>query len=116
MTTFIASMSYELHADTPADARKLLRAELAGRRWLERCNGPLLPAHTVWMQRKAPDDQTTDDVHDACSRELLAAVAAVARSGRKIALLRAFVQVAGAGTYGLVKLDQPETSEPQAQG
>ena len=113
MATFIASMSYELHPGTAPDAAKLLRAELVGRRWLERCNGPLLPAHTVWMQRKAPDDQTTDDVHDACSQELLAAVAAVASAraaGSRSS--RAFVQVAGAGTYGLVKLDKAETRHP----
>jgi hypothetical protein len=114
-TTFIASMSYELHPDTAADAKKLLRAELAGRRWLDRVNGPLLPAQTVWMQRKAPDEQTTDDVHDACSQELIASVAAVARSGRRIALVRAFVQVAGAGTYGLVKLEGAEGSSPAKQ-
>ncbi|HVY47516.1 MAG TPA: hypothetical protein VHB21_16620 [Minicystis sp.] len=116
MAIFIASMSYELHASTEPDAKKLLRAELAGRRWQERCNGPLMPAQTVWMERKAPDEHTTDDVHEACGRELVAAVAAVARTGRKIVLVRAFVQVAGAGTFGLVKLDAPRPAPPAANG
>jgi hypothetical protein len=115
MATFIASMSFELHPDTPAEARKLLRAELAGRRWLDRINGPMMPAQTVWMQRKAPEEHTTDDVHDACSRELLAAVDAVARSGRRIALVRAFVQVSGSGTYGLVKLEKEDETLPPRQ-
>ena len=113
MATFIASMAYELHPDTAPDARKLLRAELAGRRWQERHNGPLMPAHTVWMLRKAPDEHTTDEVHAACGQELLAAVQAVTRMGKTIGLMRAWVQVSGGGTFGLVKVakDGKEASE-----
>jgi hypothetical protein len=62
-----------------------------------------MPAGTVWIRRSADDDHDTDDVHDACARDLHAAVAAVAQTGRPIRLIRAFIQVSGAGSYGLVK-------------
>ena len=103
MRQFIATMSYELHSSTLPDARKLLRAELVGRRWQDRYQGLPMPAGAVWIRRSAADEHTTDDVHDACARDLHAAVAAVARTGRPIRLVRAFVQVSGAGSYGLVK-------------
>src|SRR4051812_35012503 len=47
MRQFIATMSYELHNSTLPDARKLLRAELVGRRWQDRVRGacPGGPAH-----------------------------------------------------------------------
>jgi len=109
MAMFIASMSYELHSSTLPDARKLLRAELVGRRWQDRYQALPMPAGTVWIRRSAPPEQTTDDVHAACAQDLHAAVAAVARSGRPIRLVRAFIQVSGAGTYGLVK-DVPSGS------
>jgi len=104
MAMFVATMCYELHPTTELDARKLLRAELVGRRWQDRCEGALMPAGSVWIRRSAEPEHTTDDLHDACARDLHAAVAAVARMGRTIRLVRAFIQVSGAGTYGLVKI------------
>lgn len=99
---FIATMSYELHPQTEPDAAKLLRAELVGHRWQDRHEGEKMPANTLWIKRSAEPPQTTDDVHAACGEDLRRAVAAVAGMGKKIALLRAWVQVTGAGTYGLV--------------
>jgi hypothetical protein len=109
MRKFTATMSYELHPATPPDARKLLRAELVGRRWQDRWEGSLMPAGTVWISRSAEDHQNVDDIHAACSRELAAAVNAVAQTGRSIRLIRAWVQVTGAGTIGLVKIAPPES-------
>jgi hypothetical protein len=99
---FIATMSYELHASTDNDARKLLRAELVGRRWQDRFNGAPTPANTVWIKRPAGKDETTDHLHAACARELHDAVAAVAKRGLTIAVTRAWVHVSGAGTYGAI--------------
>lgn len=99
---FIATLSYELHPQTEPDAAKLLRAEMVGRRWLDRFEGARLPANTLWIKRGEPH-QTTDDVHAACGEDLHKAVAAVAGMGKKIGLVRAWVQVTGAGTYGLVR-------------
>jgi hypothetical protein len=104
MATFIATMTYELTPATAPDSRKLLRAELVGRRWQDRCEGALMPANTVWIKRAAEPEHTTDDVHEACARDLFSAVAAVAKMGREIAVVRAWVQVSGAGTYGLVPM------------
>jgi hypothetical protein len=109
MRKFTATMSYELHVTTEPDARKLLRAELVGRRWLDRCDGSLMPAGTVWIRRSAEDHENVDDLHAACGRDLHAAVAAVAQTGRPIRLIRAWVQVSGAGTVGLVKIANPES-------
>ena len=102
MAKFIATMTYELSHATSPDARKLLRAELVGRRWQDRSQGLLVPSTCVWIERSAGPGETTDDVHAACAKDLHAAVAAVAATGRQITLLRAWVQVSGAGTYGLV--------------
>ena len=66
MTTFYATMSYELEATTDPVARKLFRAELVGRRWQDRLEGALMPAGTVWALRDAPESETTTDVHAAC--------------------------------------------------
>ena len=107
MSTFIATMVYELHSATDPDARKLLRAELVGRRWYDRQEGVPLPSNALWIRRDAPSEHTTDDVHRACTEDLFRAVAAVSAMGRKIALLRAWVQVSGAGSYGLVELPKP---------
>lgn len=101
MRKFIATMSYELSADTPPDARKLLRAELVGRRYKDMVRDRRMPRHTVWIERSAEDDQTTGDLHDLCAAELRASAAAVAKTGRPIRVLRAFIQVAGGGTFGL---------------
>ena len=105
---FIATMSYELHPSTEANTRKLLRAELVGRRWKDRSeDGALMPAGTVWIRRSAGPGETTDHLHAACGRDLHDAVAAVAGMGRNITLLRAWVQVTGAGTYGPIKIEPP---------
>jgi hypothetical protein len=104
LATFIATMSYELDPATEPDARKLLRAELVGRRWLDRFEGLPMPAGTVWIKRAASPQESTDDVHTACGKELEQAVLAVARTGRKIGLVRVWIQATGAGTYGLYKL------------
>lgn len=101
MATFIATLSYELHPSTDDDARKLFRAELVGHRWLDRFKEEKMPANTLWIRRTAEDHQTTDDVHAACAGDVHAAVAAIQKMGRKIALVRAWIQVSGAGTYGL---------------
>jgi hypothetical protein len=103
---FIATMSYDLHASTAPDARKLMRAELVGRRWKDRSNdGALMPAGTVWIKRSAGPGETVDDLHAACARDLRAAVAAVAATGRDITLVRAWVHVSGSGAYGPVAVD-----------
>src|SRR5947199_249730 len=97
-------MVYELHSQSEPDARKLLRAELVGRRWQDRQNGVPLPTNAVWIKRDAEPQHTTDDVHRACAEDLFKAVAAVLATGRKIALLRTWIQVSGAGSYGLVEV------------
>ena len=102
---FIATLSYELHPDTAPDARKLLRAELVGRRWLDRFQEQRMPANTLWIRRSAEERETVDDVQAACAEDLRRAAAAVAAMGRKITVTRAWVQVSGAGTYGLVSVD-----------
>jgi hypothetical protein len=99
---FVATLAYELHAQTDPDAAKLLRAELAGRRWQDRYEGERMPANTLWMKRSGEPHHTTDDLHAACVEDLYKSVAAVAGMGRKIVLLRAWVQVTGSGTYGVV--------------
>ncbi len=101
MRKFIASMSYDLAPDTPPTARKLLRAELAGRRWRDRLKDRPLPRGAVWIERSAKDEETTSDIHDRCCEELREAARAVVRADLPIEVLRAFVQVAGGGSYGL---------------
>jgi hypothetical protein len=107
MRSFIATLVYELHPDTPPESRKLLRAHLVGRRWQDRVQGQLMPANALWINRSAADHETVDDLHAACGRDLRAAAAAVAQMGRPIRVLRAWVQVAGAGTWGLVAVSEP---------
>jgi hypothetical protein len=107
MTWFVATVSYELHPDTPRDAQKLLQAELVGRRWHDKSDGLKMPANTLWARKSGEPGHTTDDVHEACGRDLHAAVAAVAATGRFIQLRAAWVQVSGAGTYGLVPVARP---------
>jgi hypothetical protein len=101
---FTATLVYELHPQTDADTAKLFRAELVGRRWQDRYQGDRMPAHSLWIHRSAEPQHTTDDVHAACAEDVLKAVAAVAAMGRKIALLRAWVQVTGAGSFGLIPI------------
>ena len=99
---FVATLLYELHPQTDADAAKLLRAELVGHRWQDRYEGEKMPANSLWMKRSGEPHHTTDDVHAACVEDLHKAIATVAGMGKKIVLLRAWVQVTGSGTYGLV--------------
>lgn len=106
---FTATMTYELGPSTESDARKLLRAELVGRRWNDRYDSAPMPANTVWIRRAAGPGENTDHIHAACGRELQEAVAAVARRGLTISLARAWVHVSGAGTFGAVVL--PRTDE-----
>lgn len=106
---FIATLTYELHPSTESDAKKLLRAELVGRRWQDRCNGVPMPANTVWAKRTIGKDETTDTLQARCAHELYDAIASVARTGRAIALKSAWVHVSGSGTYGLVAV--PRTTE-----
>jgi hypothetical protein len=108
MRSFIATLVYELHPDTAPDARKLLRAQLVGRRWQDRCEGAAMPSTALWIRRSAEDDLTTDDVHAACARDLRDAAAAVEKTGRPVKVVRAWVQVSGAGTYGLAPVAPPE--------
>lgn len=99
---FVATMTYELSPSTSNDARKLLRAELVGRRWHDRYDSAPVPANMVWIKRNTGPGETTDHLHTACSRELLDAAAAVARRGLSIHVVRAWVHVSGAGTFGAV--------------
>ena len=99
-------MVYVVHPDTPPEARKLLRAHLVGRRWHDRFEGAPMPSNTLWMRLSAADSDTTDDVHAACARDLRDAVAAAAQMGRQIKVLRVWIQVSGAGTYGLATAEK----------
>jgi hypothetical protein len=101
MRVFYASMSYDVSPETTPEARKLLRAELVGRRWHDRVRNRLMPRMAVWIDKKAEDHQTTDDIHTLCARDLRDAARAVAATGRHIKITRAFIQVTGAGTFGL---------------
>ncbi len=105
---FIATMTYELHKDTDPDAAKLLRAELCGRRWQDRHEGDKLPATMLWMPRHADAHLTVDEIQTKCAEELFRAVATVAAMGRKIMLLRVWVQVTAAGAFGLVPVPRGE--------
>jgi len=98
-------MSYELQPDVTDEARRLFRAELAGRRWLDRSEDQRLPANTVHMLRAAGEDDTADELHAACARELRAAAEAVRYAGRVLVVVRAWVHVSGGGTYGPVRGD-----------
>lgn len=100
---FIATLSYELAADTAPEARKLLRAELVGRRWFDLFEGKRMPEGTVWARKTAEPGETVDTLKAASERELRAAVAAVAAKGRAIRLVRGWVQVSGAGTFGPIE-------------
>jgi hypothetical protein len=107
---FICSMSYELGPDVTDDARRLLCAELVGRRWQNRSGERLLPRNSVWIERSASDDQTADDLHQACTQDLRGAAAAVRNTGFALKVLRAWIHVSGGGTYGLAagELSSPE--------
>ncbi|MFP6685572.1 MAG: hypothetical protein VB934_12700 [Polyangiaceae bacterium] len=111
MPQFIASMSYELSSATSAVAHKLLRAQLVGRRWQDRCKDRLMPRNTVWMLREGTGKQTTSTIHDDCAEELKDAAEAVAASGHDIEVLRAWIQVSGGGTFGLAPLFYPANEQ-----
>lgn len=115
MNTFFVTMSYELHPKTPPEARKLLRAELVGRRWNDRHKAALMPSNTVWISRSVGKDDTTDEVHAACTRDLREAVESVARKGLSIQLVRAWLHISGGGGWGLATPEElghlPEKSE-----
>jgi hypothetical protein len=100
---FFVTLTYELHPQTEPDAAKLLTAELVGRRWQERYEGEKMPANTLWMKRSVEPHHTTDDTHAASVQDLVKALAAVAKTGKRITLVRAWVQVTGSGTMGVVK-------------
>lgn len=106
--TFHVTLSYELHPTTPPEARKLLRAELVGRKWNDRHRAALLPSGTVWMSRQAGEDDTTDEVHAACLQDLREAARAVARTGRPMKIVRAWLHVSGGGAFYLAA---PESLE-----
>ncbi|MFO0549445.1 MAG: hypothetical protein U0271_13720 [Polyangiaceae bacterium] len=102
---FFATLVYECDPATSSDARKLLRAELVGRRWLDRWEGRLLPSNCLWIRRSAEPGETVDHLKVKCTDELKLAAEAVARTGMKIKVTRAWVQVTGAGTFGLADLE-----------
>jgi hypothetical protein len=102
---FVATLAWELDATSSPQAARLLVAELVGRRYLDRFEGKRLPAHTVWIRRNVEAGENVDDLRLRCAAELRAAVAAVARAGLPIRLVRAWVQVTGAGTYGLIEVE-----------
>jgi hypothetical protein len=116
MPKFVASMTYDLSKDTPDDSRKLLRAELVGRRWRDRVKERLLPRNMVWMMRESHGDETTSDIHDHCAGELKAAAEAVRSMGRSCTVLRAWIQVSGGGTYGLAADEERKGSPPAQDG
>ncbi|MBK8251932.1 MAG: hypothetical protein IPK82_04615 [Polyangiaceae bacterium] len=99
--SFFVTVSYELDPKTPSDARKLFRAELVGRGFQDRARTLLMPSNSVWGVRVATDEQTTDDLHQVCARDLRGAAAAVAQTGRHIQIVRAWIHVSGGGTFGL---------------
>ena len=104
---FTATLAYEVDPSASADARKLLRAELVGRRWLDRFDNRPLPANCLWIRRNTEPGETVDHLKEKCERELRAAAEAVVRAGLKLRVTRAWVQVSGAGTYGPVDLEPP---------
>ncbi len=99
---FIASISYDVSPDASPQARKLLLAEMVGRRWLDRCAGNRLPANTLWIKRTANEDDTTRTIYKGCSLDLQKAVQAVRNTGRTLSVRRVWIQVSGAGTFGVV--------------
>lgn len=103
---FVATLAYELDPSTSATAAKLLVAELVGRRYHDRFEGRRMPANTLWIKRNAEPGETVDDLKRKCGVELAAAAAAVARAGLPIRVVRAWAQVTGAGTFGLLELDK----------
>lgn len=103
MHPWLVTMSYELEPTAAPEVKKLLRAELAARRWQERSHDYALPRGCVWMRRPMRDaDEIVDDVHAACGRELREAAEAVAARGLACRVERAWVHVSGGGMVGLL--------------
>lgn len=101
--SFIATVSYELSKDTTDDARRLFRAELVGRRYFDRWEGKRMPETTVWARKTAAEGETVIHLKAQCERDLRAAAAAVSAMRLPIRLVRAWIQVSGAGTFGLIE-------------
>ncbi len=99
--TFIVTVAYELKGGASEESAKLLRAELVSRGFRDTQGERALPKNSVWAQRPLGEDDTTDALHDACTRDLRLAAAAVRATGRTLELTRAWIQVSGGGTYGL---------------
>ncbi len=99
---FIVTVAYELGEDASKAAHKLLRAELVGRRFQDHFEGRAMPAGCVWGRRTTEPGENVEHLRTKATRELVQAVAAVAARGLPIKLVSAWVQVTGAGTWGLV--------------
>lgn len=102
---FIASMTFELGPGTSEPARRLLVAELVGRRWFDRVRERRMPKNCLWTKKKIGPDQNTGHIHTACAEELEACAERVRARGHELSVRRAFIQVAGGGTYGLAPAD-----------
>lgn len=98
---FIASMTFEVSPATAEPARRLLVAELVGRRWFDRVRDRRMPQNCLWTKKKIGPDQNTSHIHRACAEELETCAARVRDRGHTLEVRRAFIQVAGGGTYGL---------------
>ena len=103
MRKFTASMSFDLNADVTPQARKLLLAEMAGRRWQDTWQKRRLPRNTLRIRRSLEHDLNTDDLHRLCAEELRAAARAVQNMGMNLTVSRAYVVVSGSGTSGLTE-------------
>lgn len=100
---FVATLVYETDEKTSKDARKLLRAELCGRRYNDHFDGKRMPDGCLWIRRGAEPSETVDDLKRKCQEELAAAAAAVSSRGLPIRVVRAWLHVSGAGTFGLAE-------------
>ncbi len=98
---FIATISYDVSPDASQQARRLLHAEMIGRRWQEECNERKMPANTLWSQRTVGAEANTRTVYRDCAEDLKKAVSAVRGTGREIAVRRVWIQVSGAGSFGV---------------
>jgi hypothetical protein len=110
--SFICSLTYELGGDTSEQAKKLLRAELVGRGYKDRLKERALPRNAVWTLRPLGENETADDLHDKCTRDLRLASMSVRANGHPITILRAWIHVSGGGTYGLAGEDAFRDSPP----
>ncbi|NUP11109.1 MAG: hypothetical protein HOW73_34115 [Polyangiaceae bacterium] len=104
---FVATLAYELDPTTPREAQKLLVAELVGRRYNDRFEGKKMPANCLWIRRTAQPGENVDHLLERSKADLLAAVDAVKKMGFPIRLVRGWVQVTGAGTFGLIEPSDP---------